>query len=70
MKCRINYSKRTLTSYPFQLVKVASVDLWMYASTNSLKQLDQKAKVNFNISDVINWITNNLNTQTSSYLKK
>ena len=34
------------------------------------KRLDEKAKVNFKIHDVTNWLTNNYNTLIERYLKK
>ena len=34
------------------------------------KWLDNKAKVNFKICDVTDWITNNYNTHTARYLSK
>ena len=34
------------------------------------KRLDHRAKVNLEIYDVINWETNNYNTNIAQYLKK
>ena len=34
------------------------------------KQFNKKAKVNFKIYDVTNWITNNYNTHIAQYLKR
>ena len=34
------------------------------------KRFDQKEKVNFKISDVTAWLTNNSNTQIAQYLEK
>ena len=34
------------------------------------KHLDQKAEINFKIYDVVDWTTNNYNTNVAQYLKK
>ena len=39
-------------------------------SCHVCKRLDKKAKVNFKIYNVANWITNNYNTHIARYLKK
>ena len=39
-------------------------------SDHAGKRLDRKAKVNFEIYDVINWVTDNYNTHIARYLKK
>ena len=34
------------------------------------KRLDQKAEINFKIYDVVDWTTNNYNTNVAQYLMK
>ena len=41
---------------------------WIFGHVG--KRLDKKAKVNFNIYDVTNWVTNNCNTYTVRYFSK
>ena len=54
----------TLKLLSFLNTSIFALTFWSYK-----KRLDKKAKVNFELYEVVNWITNYYNTHIARYLK-